>query len=1159
MHGADPNHPSLAIRTVRKFLYSNLSILLLVISVAVGAVALIVTPREEEPQIVVPLADVIVSVPGRSAAEVEQLVATRLEKLLYQIDGVEYVYSMSRKGHAIVTVRFYVGEDRERSLIKLYNKLSQNQDLVPQQVGGWIVKPIEIDDVPVVTLAVTGPTSDADLRRVAEELVDRLQGIKNTAVTSVVGGRPRELRVDLKPESLAAYGVAVGELAQRLAAANTSQSAGEFSRDDRRIVVDAGELFRTARELSGVVIGTHQGRPIYLRDVADVSDGPADVSTYVRFGRGPAWGRASAHGHDYPAGSPVGGAASESQHASAPPSALEPSQPSVTIAIAKKKGTNAVWVARDVMERVGELRGTIVPANMELVVTRNMGVTANHKVNELVEALAVAILIVIALLSVALGPREALIVAVAVPIVFALTLLVNLLFGFTINRVTLFALILALGLLVDDPIVDVENIHRHFHTRRKSSRPIVLEAVNEVRPPLIAATIAVILSFLPMFFITGMMGPYMRPMALNVPVTMIMSMVVSFTITPWLAYHVLKRKAPKHGAAPAPSQGTMQAAEPDHADDPQAIKKTLIYRIFRPLMAPLLRPWAAWTFLGAIGLLLIGAVLMPALRLVPLKMLPFDNKNELQLVLDAPEGTSLERTDALVREMEQYLHTVPEVVAYESYAGVASPMDFNGLVRHYYLRRGAHQGEIRIVLADKKDRVQQSHQIALRIRDDLTRIAQDQSRRLTPGQPHAVRLKIVESPPGPPVIATIVAEVYGRPEQSHDELRHAATLVADRLRRETGVVDVETTVEAAQNRVDFIVDRTKAAINGVSDQDIARTLSVALGGEAITTAAAPHERNALPIVLRLPEADRSSLQDLARLYVRGAGGQVVPLAELGRWDERVVDQTIYHKNLRPVQYVFAECAGRAPAEAIIDVETDQHPHTATPPYSHTSARPIAHRSFLNNGANIVWAVPEGIQVDFAGEGEWKITLDVFRDLGLAFAAALVAIYILLVHETGSFLLPVIIMLAIPLTILGIMPGFWLLNQLGVRVVGDYPDPVFFTATAMIGMIALAGIVTRDAIILVDFIHHSLAKGRSLFDAIMESRVVRLRPILLTAGAAMLGAWPITLDPIFSGLAWALIFGLFASTLFTLFVIPVSYWLLYRNKPGHGLPPAQTGD
>jgi len=1134
MHSAGPT-PSLPIRVVRKFLYSHLSILLLVISVALGILALFVTPREEEPQIVVPLADVIVNFPGRSAAETEQLVATRLEKLLYQIDGVEYVYSMSRPGQCIVTVRYYVGEDREKSLIKLYNKIQQNTDIIPPGVSGWVVKPVEIDDVPIVTLALTSNKSDdAMLRRVAEELVDRLQAVPNTAVTSIVGGRPRELRVDLRPEALAAYHVSVPQVAEAIRGASSSVRAGEFSREDRRITVDAGTLIRSARELQQIVVAVSHDRPIYLRDVAAVSDGPADLSSYVRFGTGPAWGRAA--GEDLPAGRELGATGAPTGDAASA------SQPSVTLAIAKKKGSNAVWVARDVLAKVQELKQTIVPSDMRLIVTRNMGVTANRKVNDLVESLGVAVLIVIALLTIALGWRAALIVAVAVPVVFALTLLVNYLFGYTINRVTLFALILALGLLVDDPIVDVENIHRHFHAVGKASRSIVLEAVNEVRPPLIAATIAVILSFVPMFFITGMMGPYMRPMALNVPVTMLMSMLVSFTITPWMAYHVLGREK-RYRTAKAHGQPSGNGAPVSEGHAAGDVKQSLIYRIFRPLMEPMLkRRWVAWTFMGTVGLAMIAAAAMPMLRMVPLKMLPFDNKNELQLLVDLPEGDTLERTDAAVRALEAYLKTVPEVVAFESYSGLASPMDFNGLVRHYYLRRFPQQGEIRVILADKGDRVQQSHTLGLRVRDDLTAIAAS----------HHAKLKLVESPPGPPVLSTVVAEVYGGPEQTADELRAGAKAVAARLAQEPAVVDLDTSDEADQQRAVFIVDHTKAALNGISEADLSQVIASALGGQNVAPAEAINERNSLPIVLRLPESQRSSVGDLSRLYVRGQAGQMVPLAELGSWQYSAVDKTIYHKNLRPMQYVFAEAAGRAPADIVLDVQADQRTSIASgaPP----KPREVSSRTFLRNGGGIPWTMPRGTSVNFSGEGEWKITLDVFRDLGLAFATALVAIYILLVHETGSFALPLVIMLAIPLTILGIMPGFWLLNHLGIRSAGNYADPVFFTATGMIGMIALAGIVTRDAIILVDFIHHSLARGRTLFDAIMESRVVRLRPVLLTAGAAMLGAWPITLDPIFSGLAWALIFGLFASTLFTLFVIPVSYWLLYSNRPGHGLPP-----
>ncbi len=1145
----EPQH-NFTNRVVKIFLESNLSVILILLASLIGLAALGLTPREEDPQIVVPLADVYVDFPAHSAAEVEQLVATPLEKILYQIDGVEYVYSMSRENRAIITVRYYVGEDRERSLVKLYKKINENLDIVPPGVKGWVVKPVEIDDVPVVTLTLTAPATDEmTLRRVAEELTERLAAAADVSRAYVVGGRPRVVQVLMDPDLMAAHHVSPLELQRALQAANVRQTAGDFRSRDRLIRVEAGEPFRSARQLRDLVVGVFDGRPVSLKDVARIEDGPEEVDSYVRHGWGPARGFTTQQffpgtilgENGQPAISPIKGDGKRPKSAS---------QPAVTIAVAKKKGANAVWVADAVLHQAEKLRETMVPGNMELVVTRNYGLTADEKVNELVEALAAAILIVVALLTLGLGWREALIVAVAVPVVFGLTLALNLLLGFTINRVTLFAMILSLGLLVDDPIVDVENIVRHFVLRKKATRRIVLEAVAEIRPPLITATLAVIVSFLPMFFITGMMGPYMRPMALNVPVTMLMSMLVAFTITPWLAYHVLRRK---YGAA-----GAAAHVEPPGPRDLDAVKQSRLYKVFYPLMAPLLHSrLVAWAFLMAVILLTVGAMGLAAMRSVPLKMLPFDNKNELLLVFDFDKGTTLERTDAAVREFEGYLAGVPEVVDYTSYIGLASPMDFNGLVRHYYLRQGDNVAELRINLVGKKNRQLQSHAIGLRMRGELQAIA---DRR------HA-RMKLVETPPGPPVIASVVAEVYGQADDRYEDLLAAADAVRARLAVEPGVVDIDGVREAAQEKMIFVTDKEKAALNGITTEQIANTLQTLLEGSTAGLVRSDTERNPLRIELRLPVDRRTSAADLARVEVKGSSGQLVALAELGRWDTARVDQMIYHKNLQRVAYVFAETAGRPPANVVVDVLADRT--NASPTTGRVERvdngwlaarvpRPVAERTFLSNGSGIAWGLPAGFRVDFAGEGEWKITLDVFRDLGLAFAAAMIGIYVLLVGQTGSFTIPLVVMLAIPLTVLGVMPGFWLLNVLNAERVGGYLNPLYFTATGMIGMIALSGIVTRDSIILVDFIHLSLARGRSLFDAIMESRVVRLRPILLTATAAMLGAVPIIIDPIFSGLAWSLIFGLFASTLFTLFVIPVAYWLLYAHKPGHGLPQSTIG-
>ncbi len=1059
---------SLASRIVDKFLGGNLSIIFVVVSLLAGAAALLITPREEEPQIEVPLADVFVHMPGASAEEVEKLVATRLEKLLWQVDGVEYVYSMSRADLAIVTVRFYVGEERIGSLVKLHDKIRSNLDQVPPGVSGWVVKPVAVDDVPIVNLTLFHEElSDHELHRIAEEVVERLQSVKNTNVTTVIGGRARQIRIDLDPQALAARGLAPLDLQRALDGANLELPAGSFARGNEELLVRGGAFFASAREVADLVLGVEGGAPIYLRDVARVSDAMAAADSYTRLRFGPAAG------------------VSEDRR--------EREYQAVNIAVAKKKGTNAVTVAEDVIARVEEMRGTIIPSEVELRVTRNYGETADHKVNELIEGLAVAVVTVLLLILFALGWREALIVAVTIPIIYSLTLLVNYWFGFTINRVTLFALTLALGLLVDDPIVDVENIYRHFKLRKEPPRDAVLTAVDEVRPPIILATAAVIVSFLPMMFITGMMGPYMLPMAVNVPLTMVMSLVVAFTVTPWLTYRVLRSDYD-------------QPAKDEKKEGDGALT-----RAYKRLLTPLLDSRRkAWLLIAAVVVLLLASMAMPVLNLVPLKMLPFDNKNEFQLVVDLPEGTTLETTDAAVRALEAYLATVNEVTDFAAYVGLASAMDFNGMVRHYYLREGPNVADIRVNLAAKGERAQQSHEIALRLRDELTRIAGE----------HGANLKIVETPPGPPVIATLVGEVYAEPGRSYADQIAAARLVRARMAEEPRVVDVDDTVEAPQRRLRFVPDREKAALSGISAAEIARTLALALGGQRAGTVHIPSERNPLEIVIRLPREERSAAADLAALYVRGSGGNLVRLSELGRFEEQTLAPTIYHKNLERVVYVFGEMAGKSPVNAVLNLS------------AHFDDRPL----------------PAGTRVVWSGEGEWNITLDVFRDLGIAFGAALIGIYILLVVETGSFAMPLIIMGAIPLTMIGIMPGFWLLNLIMDTPVGGYATPVFFTATAMIGMIALAGIVVRNSIILIDFIHHSLRAGLPLKQAIVESGAVRFRPILLTAGSALLGNIVITLDPIFSGLAWSVIFGVFASTAFTLVVIPVVYWLIYGKHP-----------
>jgi multidrug efflux pump subunit AcrB len=1061
---------SILSKIVEKFLTSNLSIIIILLSLFVGIAALMVTPREEEPQIVVPLADVYVHFPGASAEEVERLVSTRLEKLLWQIDGVEYVYSMSTPGLAIVTVRFYVGEDREDSLLKLYNKIEQNIDDVPLGVSGWVVKPVEIDDVPIVTLALYGQgKSDHELRRVAEEVIDRLQGVRNTSRTFIVGGRERQIRVELNVEKLAARKLTPLDVERSLRAANVTLTAGSFSAEGAEQVVRAGIFLASADDVGALIVGTYEGRPIYLRDIAQILDGPAEATAYTRIGFGPA-----------------------ATHEGIRENALSQSQPCVTLAIAKKRGTNAVWVADEVLEQIEEMKGRVIPDDIEVLVTRNYGETANDKVNELIQGLAIAVITVTALIGLVLGWREAMVIALAVPISFLLALFFNYLFGYTINRVTLFALTLSLGLVVDDPITDVENIYRYFKMQLYPPMKSVLVAVNEVRPPIIMSTLTIIVSFMPMFFITGMMGPYMRPMALNVPLAVLMSTVVAFTITPWASLHILKKE---YGGA---------------EEKKFEIRKSPLYKVYSAIVGPFLRSRAlSWGALGVVALLFLFSLALPLLGGVPLKVLPFDNKNEFQVIIDMPEGTTLEETDRVVREFERYFRSVPEATDFESYVGTASPMDFNGMVRHYYLRRSPNVGDIRINLVHKKRRKQQSHALTLRLRNDLQAIA----------AANGALLKIVEAPPGPPVISTLVAEIYGEPDVSYDQIVEAAAVVRGRMEKESRVVDVDDSVETEQKRFTFVLDKEKAALNGVTTADAAKTLRLALQGEAVGAVHVPSERNPLLIVLRLPRADRSGIEQLSRLYVKGAAGNMVQLAELGEFAEETIDKTIYHKNLARVSYVFGEMAGRSPVNAVLNLQ------------SHFKENPL----------------PEGLRIVWSGEGEWKITIRVFRDLGIAFGVALIGIYILLVIQTHSFAMPLIIMLAIPLTMIGIMPGFWLLNALTTEQVGGYDNPIFFTATAMIGMIALSGIVVRNSIVLIDFVQNAIAAGKPLRDALLESGAVRLRPILLTAGTTMLGNAIITLDPIFSGLAWATIFGIFASTPFTLLIIPIVYNLIYSKK------------
>ncbi|RMH54432.1 MAG: efflux RND transporter permease subunit [Candidatus Hydrogenedentota bacterium] len=1069
---------------VKLFLQSNLSLLLLLGSLVAGAVALAVTPREEDPQIVVPVVDVRVAMPGAEPEEIERLAATPLESILSEIPGVENVYSMSFPGGCLVTVRFYVGEDREKSLTKVFTKLEANRHRVPPGVPGWQVFPVDIADVPIVTVTLFSETvDDAVLREIGNEVLQELRAIPEVARSEIVGGRRREVRIQLDPGKLSAHNLSLFDVVQAIQGANEEIPSGELVSGNVEYPVRTGPFLTSVEEVRSVVVGItrdRQGRerPVQVKDVGRVIETPEEPVSYTRIGFGP--GAEWLREHSGRKGGEGAGArfVAGSEY------------PAVTLAIAKRKGSNAVTVARAVEERLESLRGGIIPSDVDYRITRDYGETANHKVNELVKHLAIAIATVVILLGLALGWREAWVVALAVPMTLAVTLAADMIFGYSINRVTLFALILSLGLLVDDPIVDVENIYRHFKLRQHPPFLATLIAVDEIRPPTVLATLTVIVAFLPMFFITGMMGPYMAPMAFNVPMAMLMSLLVAFTVTPWAAYYALR----KEYDIPAP---------------PFNLHGTAVYRGYRRILAPLLdHPGRARLFLATILLLFLLAVAMVPLGLVPVKILPFDNKNELLLVLDMPEGTPLEKTDVCLQEIGRYLATVPEVVDYESYAGLPAPIDFNGLVRHYFLRHGGNVGDIRVNLLPKEDRKYQAHALALRIRPSLEKIARR----------HGGIIKIVETPPGPPVLSTLVTEVYGPKEGTYGELVSAARKVKKAFAEVKNVSDIDWTVEDDRMEYRIVVDRGKAARHGISVSLPARAARVALEGDPIGGIRISRTREPIPIRLRLPAEKRSEVEDLLAMKIRGRSGVLVPLGEIVRVEKKPVERTIYHKDLKRVIYVTAEPVGISPVDALFAIDK-----------------------------KIRDVLPEGYRIKWRGEGEWKITVDVFRDLGLAFAAALVMIYILLVAQTGSMIVPVVIMLSIPLTMIGVFPGFGLLNLLFAPPVGPYPNPIFFTAPGMIGLIALAGIVVRNSIILIDFVEVLRRRGLSLHDALIEAGATRLRPILLTAAAALFGAWVIVLDPIFSGLAWSFIFGIFASTGFTLLVVPVVYFLVMKGK------------
>ncbi len=1102
-------------KLINSVLTSKAPFVILILSIFAGILALNYTPREEEPQIVVPMINVVVSVPGVNAKQVERQVTTPLEKLLAQVNGVEHIYSVTNNAQAIVTLRFHVGESRERALLNTYNKLHSNTDKVPAIVSNWRVQPIEVDDVPIVMLALWSSddkvVDDYSLRRLAEEVSTFLQTIDDTSEVNIVGGRSREIQVNLDPEQMTARKIAISDVFNAIQASNTLQHHGNITLENQSFRLESGDVFRDIEALQQTPIIVVDGSVVLLKEIANVIDGPAEQNNYT-------WiDFANNHQQQHYAKNTKNG-----------------DYPVVTISIAKQRGSNAVTVAQAVHDKVDELHQTIFPENVHVEVLRDYGKTANEKVNNLTTSLAFAIFTVVVFIAVFLGWRSAIVVGLAVPICYGITLSLDLIFGYTINRVTLFALILSLGLLVDDPITGVDNIERYLHKKKGSLTDKIVAAINEIRVPLLMSTLTIVLAFVPLAFITGMMGPYMAPMAFNVPLSVITSTVVAFLVTPWLASKFIKAK---------PS--AKLAAEQDQG----------FSLFYRKMLTPLLENRAKGKLvLWLVLILFIMAAMLPVMRLVPLKLLPFDNKNEVQIIIDMPENSTLEQTAAMAKVISSKVQQLPEIKAIASYVGVPSPIDFNGMVRQYYQRKAPYMADLRILLLDKSQREHQSHAIVLRLREHLKLLSKD-----------GIDIKVVEVPPGPPVLSTLVAELYGDEYTQYEDLQNAASIVKDRLRQEPFVVELDSSVSSDQSRLRFVTDKTKAALSGISTANINQTLEVANRGQVAGYLHLDNEATPLGIKIKLPIEQRETLADFYRLSIKGQAGVVqittaqgidiapqslVSLGELGEFKQQIIDKTIMHKDLKRVVYVTADISGRTPAEIIADVASDlqvarQGNHNVNAASS--PANDWQSRSFLISGGDQPWQLPDNIMLSWSGEGEWRITIRVFRDMGLAFAFALTAIYFVLRIQTGSAALSGIIMSAIPLTVIGIMPGFLLLNQFGERQIANAPEPVLFTATAMIGMIALAGIVVRNSLILIEFITQAREQGESIQESLIKAGAVRMRPVLLTAGTTLLGNLIITLDPVFSGLAIAIIFGIISSTIFTLLVVPIVYSLVFDKQ------------
>lgn len=1062
----------LAGRIAKGFIGSKITILLMVVFMVIGVYSSFLIPREEEPQIDVPMADIFVGYPGASPTEVESRIIKPLEKLISNIKGVEYVYSTSMKEQGMVIVQFYVGEDIERSYVKLYNEINKHLDQMPKGVSMPLIKTRAIDDVPMLGLTLWSENyDDFQLKQIAQELTDEIEKVNDVAITHKIGGRNREVRVVLDKDKLAASELDFRSVINMIKANNQQLSAGSYNKNDTEFLVTTGKFLESAEDIGNLVIGVQQKQPIYLKQIATILDGPEIPRNYVSFGYGQANEKNLTYKSEYPA---------------------------VTISVAKRKGADAMLIADNILRKVKHLRTNLIPDDVHVEITRNYGETASQKVSELLLHLIGAIIAVTLVVMLAMGWRGGLVVFLSVPITFALTLLSYYMLDYTLNRITLFALVFVTGIVVDDSIIIAENMHRHFKMKRLPFKQAALYAINEVGNPTILATLTVIASVLPMAFVSGLMGPYMSPMPIGASIAMILSLFVALTITPYLGYIFLREK------------GSKVEENNFEVDETKAMKETFIYKMYDRFERPLIESRVKrWSFLGITILLLLGSMSLFFTKSVAVKMLPFDNKNEFQIVIDLPEGTTLERTSMVTKEISQYLSTRPEVVNYQSYVGASAPITFNGLVRHYDLRGGSNMADIQVNLTDKKDRTIQSHDIAKLFRPTIQEI----------GSKFNANVKLVEVPPGPPVLSTIVAEVYG---PDYNKQIEVAGEIQNILKNTNDIVDIDWMVEDDQTEFEFVIDKEKAMLYGVVPQQIAYTLNTALSNRSISNLYDENASSQVGIVLALDEKEKSTIHDISRLQVKSQYGRMVSISDLVTIEEKISAKSIYRKNQKRVVYVMADMAGEleSPAYAILGME-DKLKKIDLPKGYRLDELYIKQPDFDDN-YTVKW------------DGEWQITLEVFKDLGLAFLGVIIIIYMLIVGWFQNFKAPIVMMVAIPLSMVGIILGHWMLDA-------------YFTATSFIGMIALAGIMVRNSVLLIDFVNLRLAEGTPLKQAVIEAGAVRTTPILLTAGTVVIGAFVILFDPIFQGLAISLMGGTITATVLTLLVVPLVYYLIERKN------------